>query len=138
MIQGSWYFQVGAIIDVKLGESHVDTYKYEPMTSLLTRWENNKKGKHVSTVTTNGFFSPFVLSVDGMLGRAALVVLSQLSRFMADKMEETLSQVREWVNGRTAIAVARYYSRMIRGARPLIPLWEREPDWDPESHANGA
>ena len=51
---------------------------------------------------------------------------------MEDKMEEPLSQLREWVNGRTEIAVARSYSHMIRGARLPSPLQEQELVWDPE------
>ena len=60
-------------------------------------------------------------------------MLSQLIQIMVEKMEEPLSQVRKWVNGRIAIAVARSYSRMIRGARLPSPLWEWDPGWDPES-----
>ena len=37
MIQDLWDRQVDAIIDVKLGENDADTYKYEPMSSLLAR-----------------------------------------------------------------------------------------------------
>ena len=46
MIRGLWDCQVDAIIDIKLGDAEADTYKYEPMTSLLARWENIKKYKH--------------------------------------------------------------------------------------------
>ena len=87
----------------------------------------------VSTVTTNAFFSLFVLSVDGMLGREALVVIYPLSRVMAEKREEHLSQVRGWVNGKITIAVTRSYSQVIRGAWLPSPLWEWEPGWYPES-----
>ena len=37
MIQGLWDSQVDAIIDVKLGGSDADTYKYKPIKSLLAR-----------------------------------------------------------------------------------------------------
>ena len=60
-------------------------------------------------------------------------MLSQLSRDMAEKMEEPLSQVRGWVNGIIEIAVARSYSQMIYGAWLPSPLQEQEPVWDPES-----
>ena len=70
--------------------------------------------------------------MDGILGKEALAVLSQLSQFMSDKREELLLQVRGWVNRRIKIAVVRSYSRMIRGARIPSPLREQEPDWDPE------
>ena len=89
MIRGLWDCQVGAIIYVNLGDIDVDTYKYEPMTSLLSRWEKIKKDKHNKHChTQRKHFSTFVFSVDGILGREALVVLSQLSRFMADKSYE--------------------------------------------------
>ena len=68
-----------------------------------------------------------------MLGREALVMLSQLSRVTEEKREEPPSQVRGWVNRRINIAIVRSYSQMIRRARPPSPLREREPDWDPES-----
>ena len=66
--------------------------------------------------------SPFVLSVDVMLGREALVVITQFSQVMEKKREEPLSQVQGWVKGRIIIAVARSYSQMIRGAWILSPL----------------
>ena len=37
MILGLWDLQVDATIDVKLGDADADTYKYETMTSLLSR-----------------------------------------------------------------------------------------------------
>ena len=86
MIRGLWCCQVESIIDVKLGDADADSYKYEPMAALLAQWKmikNNKYGKHCHD--QRKYFSPFVLSVDGMLGRKALVVLSQLIRVMAEK-----------------------------------------------------
>ena len=46
MIQGLCNRQVDAIIDVKLGDADAYMYKYEPMASLLVRWENINKEKH--------------------------------------------------------------------------------------------
>ena len=83
MVRGLWGFQVDAIIDVKLGDADTDTYKYEPMASLLDRWEKINKykhGKHCHDQWKQ--FSPFVLSVERVLGREALVVLSHLSQLV--------------------------------------------------------
>ena len=77
-------------------------------------------------------FSLFVLSVDGMLGREALVVILQLIRLMEEKRQEPLLQVQGWVNGQIKIAVARSYSRMICRDRLPSPLQERYLGWDPE------
>ena len=76
MIRVLWYRQVEAIIDVKFGDADADSYKYEPMAALLARWETIKKDKHGKHChDQQKQFSPFVLSVDGMLGREALVIL---------------------------------------------------------------
>ena len=94
MIQCLWDLQVDAIIYVKLGNTDADTYKYDPMTALLARWENINKDKHGKHCHyQQKMFSPFVLSVDGMLGMEYLVVLYQFIRFAAEKREETFSQV---------------------------------------------
>ena len=134
MVLFLWDRQADAIIDVKLGDADVNTYKYKPIESLLARWENIKKEKHGKNChDQRKYFSPFVLSVEGVLAREALDVLSQSSRVMAEKREEPLLQVQGWVNGRITIAVVRSYSRMIRGSWLPSPLREREMDWDTES-----
>ena len=80
MIQGLWDHQVDTIIDVNIGDSDADMYKHESMISLLERWENIKNDKHVNHChIQRKDFSAFVLSVDGILDREALVVLSQFS-----------------------------------------------------------
>ena len=80
MIQGLWDRKVEAIIDVKFGDADADSCKYEPMATLLARWVTINKNKHSKNYNDQRKkFSPFVLSVDGILGRESLVVLAQLS-----------------------------------------------------------
>ena len=123
MIRGLLYRQDGAIFDIKLGDTDADTYKYNPMTSLLVRWEKIKKDKHGKHChDQRNVFSPFVLSVDGILGRENLVVISQPIIVMAEKRGEPLLQVQEWVNRRIAISVLRSYSRMIHRDQLPSPL----------------
>ena len=77
MTRGLWDRQVDTIIDVKLGDADADSYKYEPMAALLARWETIKNDKHSKHChDQRKHFLPFFLSVDGMLRREALVVLS--------------------------------------------------------------
>ena len=133
MIQGLWYRQDETIIDIKHDDNDADSYKYEPMAALLSRWETIKKEKLCKHCHNQWkHFSPFVLSVEGKLGKEALVLLSQFSLYVAAKKSKPLSHVWQWVNGRIKIAVARSHSQMIH--RAWIPglLWEREPDWDLE------
>ena len=79
----------------------------------------------------NGNIFPFLLSVDGILGKDALVVLVNLIQLIATKLEEPLSQVHGFINGHIAIVVARSYPYMIHGACLPSALQERERDWDP-------
>ena len=44
-------------------------------------------------------FSLFVISLDGMIGREALVAITQLSSIMAEKMEKSILHVGGWING---------------------------------------
>ena len=70
MVQGLWYQQADAIIDIKIGNSGANSYKYEPMAALLALQETIKKyylGKHCHNQQKH--FYPFVLSVGGMLER---------------------------------------------------------------------
>ena len=67
-----------------------------------------------------------------MLGREALVVLANLSRLMAAKIDEPIFHVQGWINGRIAITVARSYSCIICGDILPSSLWDQEPYWDPE------
>ena len=49
------------------------------MTELLALWETIKKDKHDKHCNDQGkHFSPFVISLGGMIGKEALAVLAQL------------------------------------------------------------
>ena len=86
--------KVKAIIYFRLGDADAGSYKYEPMAVLLARWEIIKKYNHGNHYGQQKYVLPFVLSVEVILGREALVVLSQLIIFIAKKKEEPILQVR--------------------------------------------
>ena len=73
----------------------------------------------------------FVLSVDGMLGKEVLIIITNLSRLMAAKLEELISHVRSWVNGQLTILFMRSYYHMFFGYCLPSPLQDQELDWDP-------
>ena len=101
------------------------------MDKLLAHCEKENKDNHgTHCLEQQKYFYPFVLSVDGMLGKEALVILSNLIQLVAEKPEEPISHVCSWVNGRIAIAVVRSCSRMTRRARIPSLLRDRDLDWD--------
>ena len=124
-----WELQTDAIIGVKFGDTDNDTYKNDLMDKNLNRWEKQQTNNHGKRCHKQWkHFHPFVLSVDVMLGKEALVVLMNLSQLMTEKMDEPILHVQIWINGQVAIAVSRLYSCMIRGARLLSDIRYQDPD----------
>ena len=64
-----------------------------------------------------------------MFGKYALFILVTLSQIVSDKPEELISHICGWVNGSTAIAVARLYFHMICDDCLPGPLRDRGSDW---------
>ena len=87
------------------------------MGKLLADWEKTKKDKHgQACFDQRRHFYPFILSVYGVMGKEALVVLAILSRLMAAKLDEPIFHVTDWVNRRIEIVVVILYSRVLHGA----------------------
>ena len=90
MIQVLWDRQADAIISIKLGDAEANYYKYEPMEAIRSRWETIKKDKNGKNChNQHKHFTPFFLSVDGVLGREAPVVLARLIQTLKDKNGRT-------------------------------------------------
>ena len=79
---------------------------------------------------SNGKIYMFSLSVDGMLGKEALVALTNLSLLVEVKMEKPIMHVQGSVNSQIVIAVSKYYHRMIHIACPPSLLWYRDTYWE--------
>ena len=80
IIRGLWDIHTNSIIYVKLDDSDEDTYRFDTMSTLLDKWEkikNYKNDKHCHKQRKR--FSLFVIYVDVMLGRGALVTIANLS-----------------------------------------------------------
>ena len=121
LIQGLWELQTNAIIDVKIGDADADICMFEPTDKLLACWEKQKKDNNCNNCHEQRiFFYSFVNSIDGVLGKKALVVLANLSQLMPAKMDEPIFHVHVWINDRISITDVRSYSQMICGARPPV------------------
>ena len=70
MIQGLCYRQAESSIDIKLDNPDADSYRFQSIAELLAHWKKINKDKHGKHCHDQGkHFSPFVLSVIGILGR---------------------------------------------------------------------
>ena len=114
LTKGLWESQTEAIVDVKFRDANTETYKTEVIDKLFPRWEKMKQYKHKQHCQDQRKrFSPSFLSLNGMVGKEAQVVLATLSQLMDDKMEEPILHVTVWVNGRVSIGFTRLYSWML-------------------------
>ena len=110
LIQGLWDRQNNDIIYTKIGDADAYTYKFDPMDKLLYWWEKMRKDKHGNHChEQRKQFSLFILSVYGMLGREALIVVVNLSQLMAARMDRPILHMKVCINGWISIAVARSY-----------------------------
>ena len=109
-IRVPWDIQTEAITDVRFGDADADTCKPEGMDKLLDQWGKTKKDKRGHhCYDKRKHFSLFVLSVYGMMGKEALVILATLSRIMSEKIDKHISHIKGWVNVRIKITFARSY-----------------------------
>ena len=100
------------------------------MDKLLDFWEKENKCKHGKHCHEQRKKYLFVISVYGMLGKEALVLLRNLSRLMATRLREPLSHIHGWVNVCTKIAIMRSYYHMTYVACLPSPLSDRYLDWE--------
>ena len=76
-------------------------------------------------------FSPFVTSVDGMLGMEATATLKTIASCLATKWKQSYSKTCGYVKSRIAITLVRATHRCIRGSRvPEHRISVQRPQWE--------
>ena len=94
LIRYLWGIYTNAIINVKLRNAHTDTHRFGTMVTLLAWWDKMKNYNHDKHYHKQWkHCSPFILSVDGMLGRDSFFVLSNLIPPMEAKIDEPILHV---------------------------------------------
>eukprot|EP00957_Ditylum_brightwellii_P159330 12128138-Ditylum_brightwellii.AAC.1 len=81
-----WRHQTDNVIDVRITSTDAKSYIPRPLEKVLLSQEKEKKAKYLhSCLGQSRYFSPFMISIDGMLGKEAAMVLKQLSRKLVAK-----------------------------------------------------
>ena len=73
---------------------------------------------------------PFVVSVDGLIGKEGRSLLKQLSSRLEDKWKKPQSVVAGIVQSRMSFAILRATNYCIRGSRTPFNKVSREIQWD--------
>jgi hypothetical protein len=132
LIRGLWEKGTDCIIDVRVTDTDAPSYiKTSPAKALETA-ERAKKKKHLQAcLDQRRHFSPFVVSVDGLLGKEAKTVLKVLASKMATKAGKPYSSVMGFVRARFSIAMVRATHICLRGSRtPTSRMSTRRPLWE--------
>jgi hypothetical protein len=132
LIRGLWEKGTDCIIDVRVTDTDAPSYiKTSPVKALETA-ERAKKNKHLQAcLDQRRHFSPFVVSVDGSLGKEAKTVLKVLASKMATKAGKPYSSVMGFVRARFSIAMVRATHICLRGSRtPTSRMSTRRPLWE--------
>ena len=118
-LRGFWQSQVDCILDVRVVDidecpSHVN----RPVRSVLASAESEKKRKYFDAVEfRRGTFTPFVLSVDGVLGQAAETFVKHLASTLVFKWDKSYSEVMGWMRATLSFSTICATDLCIHGSR---------------------
>ena len=117
-IRGIWQPQTEALFDIQAVDMDAPSYVKRTVEAALQTAEQEKKKKYLEAVQTRrATFSPFVVSVDGVLGHEVKLLIKRLAEKIAYKWEKSLSELTGWVRARMAFAILRATNLCLRGSR---------------------
>ena len=74
------------------------------------------------------YFTPFIASVDGLLGREAQMLLKKISKLLARKWGRPYSKIALYVNACISISLTRATNLFMIGSRtPVSKISSRQP-----------
>ena len=105
-------------IDVCVVDTDTQSYASRTVDAVLCSAEQEKKRKYSAAVEDRrASFTPFVVSVDGVLGHDAQHLMKRLCDQIAVKWEKSHSEVMGWVRARMAFAILCATNLCLRGSR---------------------
>ncbi len=132
LIRGFWTAGTDCILDVRVTDTDSNSYCKRTPFKVLESQEKEKKRKYLGPCLENRrHFTPFVLSVDGLLGREAKTFAKRLAVKLAGKWQKPYSQVAGYVKARLSIAAVRATHLCLRGSRvPAHNISNRFSQWE--------
>jgi hypothetical protein len=118
LIRGFGTAGTGCILDVRVTDTDSKACCKRTPFKVLESQEKEKKWKYLGACLENRrHFTPFVLSVDGLLGREAKTFAKRLAGKLAGKWQKPCSQVCGYVKARLSIAAVCATHLCLRGSR---------------------
>ena len=117
-IRGVWQPQAEALFDIRVVDTDAQSYAHRTVDDVLISAEKEKKKKYnEAAAARHASFSPFVVSVDGYMGKEAKTVLSRVADKLASSWGKSYAVVMGWVQARMSFAILRATNLCVRGSR---------------------
>ena len=98
-IRGVWLPQIEALFDIQVTDADAPLYLSRFVKNVLATAEEEKKRKYVTAAEAlHGSFSPFVVTVDGVLGPEAVLFLQRLAEKLSGRWEKGYGEIRTGVD----------------------------------------
>jgi hypothetical protein len=132
LIRGFWTADADCILDVCVTDTDSKSYCKRTPFKVLESQEKEKKRKCLGACLENRrHFTPFVLSVDGLLGREVKTFAKRLAGKLAGKWQKPYSQVCGYVKARLSMVAVRATHLCLRGSRvPAHNISTRFSQWE--------
>ena len=85
--------------------------------AVLSSAERENQRKSEAVEARRAFFTPFVVSVDGVLGREANYLLKRFADKLSQKWKNLYSQIMGWVRATMSFSIVRATNLCLRGSR---------------------
>ena len=101
-----WQPHTATLLDVRVVDTDAQSYASRTVDAVLCSAEQEKKRKYSAAVEERrASFTPYVVSVDGVMGHDAQHLMKNLCEQIAMNWEKSHSEVMEWVRARMAFAI---------------------------------
>jgi len=106
LIRGLWSRGTDCILDIRVANADAKSYQSKVPPQVLASHESSKKKWYLQPcLAQHRHFTPFVVSVDGLLGKEAQRVIQALAGHLANRSKYNYSQVCTFVCAHLSIAI---------------------------------
>ena len=132
MICDLWQNGTDSVHDMRVVNTDAKSHRTKYPERCLQEAERGKKRMYLEAyLQQRRNFSPFVASVDGLLGVEAMATLKMLASCLATKWKQPYSNTCNYVKSRIAITFVRVTHRCIQGSQvPAHRISVQRPQWE--------
>jgi hypothetical protein len=118
LVRGFWENSMDAIINVRCVDTDAKSYNSREPEKVLKSAEKVEKNKYLDhCLQQRRAFTPFIISVDGLLGYEANNLLKRLAFHIAEKWQKPYSVTCGLVKSGISLACVRATHQCLRGSR---------------------